>query len=128
MPKFRSIRRKKRRWYGHSKSNDTKTAQQDDQPCTSTDSAKSVDPEQNQSQNETASSRKLGKGKTIDPTVDLGPLSGFRLVDMEVFAEKMVKYAKCPVCLSSCTLEENYNNRKGLASALVLKCTVCEYT
>ena len=53
-------------------------------------------------------------------------VSGFRLLDMEILAEVISSFS-CPSCNQPINLKEDFSNKRGLASMLIVSCEMCSY-
>jgi hypothetical protein len=122
MPKFRSIRRKKRAFYGKRRSDDGGPGSEASPAAVNLGSSEQST---GTAQHDTsASSRKLGNLEASAPNeVSVEePFEGFRLFDVGILASVFVQFSKCPECGGPLTLMENSEKKKGLSSNFSLEC------
>lgn len=92
-------------------------------PCTSVNSSNPF----NLSNLSTASSQKVQHFEAVTPTRK-GKITGYRIIDTEILSN-VIETLLCPTC-ETCTLilTENFSEKCGLASSLLIKCTHCKFT
>ena len=75
----------------------------------------------------TVSERKVQTIDNSELTFDERSITGNRIVDMELFAA-VIHMLGCPFCKNtSIILQKDYEKKKGLASLLTIKCTLCDF-
>ena len=76
----------------------------------------------NDTPNETVSGSKVEHISTDTPKHSDPIITGYRFIDVEILSD-IITILCCPECKSSgLTLHENFNQKKGFASLLLLKC------
>lgn len=136
MPKFRNIRRKKRKFKGNQyfkKENPAveEVSSQEELVETSqnseSDQSDAEEPDHNKEPSASsfsASASKLeGKYSDLESESELETTQGFRLIDISILASVFSSFW-CPVCKHGrVVMEEDQQAKMGFASLLVLKCT-----
>jgi len=75
----------------------------------------------------TASESKLVEIQTVTPSKKGLPVTGNRIMDMEILSNVFASL-NCPNCSAGeLKLRESYNNKKGLASLLQIACSSCDF-
>ena len=75
----------------------------------------------------TVSERKVEPIDNSEPTIDERSITGNKIVDMELFAAD-IHMLRCPFCKNtSIILQEGYKKKKGMASLITIKCTLCDF-
>ena len=75
----------------------------------------------------TVSERKVEPIDNSEPTIDERSITGNKIVDMELFAAD-IHMLGSPFCKNtSVILQEDYEKKKGLASLITIKCTLCDF-
>ena len=75
----------------------------------------------------TVSERKVEPIDNSEPTIDERSITGNKIVDMELFAAD-IHMLRCPFCKNtSIILQEGCEKKKGMASLITIKCTLCDF-